>query len=160
MAYVQIHEMLSVGYFVVFIANLIPGNHLSNLGIFEKDTIRGMLMVVGTTNIDYEVLKKFIGRPQDLILYVENMVPSWARHINGITYNQRFYVAIHLRKVLTLPYKAKMELVNALIEGGTITGIINGFTPIMDIVDLCDKHSLAKMLKKRIAENEIEHRLS
>ena len=116
-------------------------------------------MVVGTTNIDYEVLKKFVGRPQDLILYVEDMVPTWARHINGITYNQRFYVAIHLRRVLTIPYKAKMELVNALVEGGTITGIINGFTPITDIVDMCDKHALAEMLKQRMNENAIEHGL-
>ena len=112
-------------------------------------------MVIGSANLDYEVLKKFVGRPADLLTYVDAMVPTWARHIKGITYNQRFYVAIHLRGILTLPYKQRMELVNALVEGVTIQGIINGFTPITDIVDLCDKQALAEMFKQRLEDEKI-----
>ena len=109
-------------------------------------------MVVGTTHIDYDVLKSFKGRPQDLVIYVENLVPIWARHIKCLAQNQRFYVAIHLRGVLTIPYQVRMELVNALVEGIRIQGIVSSFTSITEIVDVCDKHALSEMLKQRIRD--------
>lgn len=111
-------------------------------------------MIVGTTSIDYEVLKSFIGRPQDLVVYVENLVPSWARHIKCLTHNQRFYVAIHLRGVLTIPYQVRMELVNALIEGISVRGIISSFTSITEIVDVCNKDALAQMVKQKINDEK------
>lgn len=111
-------------------------------------------MIVGTTYIDYEVLKSFVGRPQDLVVYVENLVPSWARHIKCLTQNQRFYVAIHLRGVLTIPYQVRMELVNALIEGISVRGIISSFTSITEIVDVCNKDALAQMVKQKINDGK------
>jgi len=111
-------------------------------------------MLIGNTIIDYEVLKSFVGKPDELVTYVTNSVPSWARHIECLVNNQRFYVAIHLRNVLTLPYHARMELVNALVEGIHIQGIISSFTSITDLVNACDKQALHAMLKERLAENE------
>ncbi len=110
-------------------------------------------MIVGTTKLDYERLKQFEGNPDELIEYVDMLVPSWALHIKGIASNQRFYVAIHLRKLLTIPYKPRMELVNALVSGIRIAGVITQFTPITDIVDICDKQLLVKMLESRNEKN-------
>ena len=76
-------------------------------------------MLVGSTNIDYRTLKSFAGKPEELVTYVENMVPVWARHIKCLSHNQRFYVAIHLRSVLTLPYKTRMELVDKFNKNDT-----------------------------------------
>lgn len=107
-------------------------------------------MIVGTTSIDYEVLKQFAGRPDDLVIYVEGLVPSWARHLPQITNNQRFYVAAHLRGVLTLPYPVRMELVNALVNGITVSGIISSFTSIHDIISACDKNMLTSLIENEL----------
>ena len=110
-------------------------------------------MVIGESKIDYDVLKSFIGRPAELVVYVESLVPKWARHVPSITYNQRFYVAIHLRAVLTIPYKQRMELVDALVDGISIHGIMSSFTPIEDIINVCNKDDLVEMLKMRLLED-------
>lgn len=109
-------------------------------------------MIIGTTNIDYSIIKSFVGKPDDLVTYVENLVPTWARHVPSIVHNQRFYIAIHVRKVLTIPYKQRMELVNALIENINIQGIMSNFTAITDVINVCDKEALVEMLKMRLFE--------
>ena len=105
-------------------------------------------MIIGTAVIDYEKLKSFEGRPEELITYVESLVPVWAKHIDGIVDNQKFYIAIHLRKVLTLSYKPRMELVEALTNSINIHGVISQFTPIDELVSSCDKEKLALLLKE------------
>lgn len=105
-------------------------------------------MIIGTAKLDYEVLKSFEGRPEELVVYVENLVPRWVRHIHTIVDNQKFYVAIHLRRVLTLSYKPRMALVEALTDSISISGVISQFTPIDDLVESCDIQKLVLLLKE------------
>lgn len=111
-------------------------------------------MIVGRTNLNYAELKRFVGKPHELVAYTENLVPAWARHINEIVANQRYYVAIHLRNVLSIPYKQRKELVEALIEGVSITGVMSSFTSITELVDACDKSMLIKMIEVKINEEK------
>lgn len=107
-------------------------------------------MIVGTTNINYSEIKLFAGKPDDLVIYVEGLVPIWARHIHCLAHNQRFYVAIHLRKVLSIPYKVRMEMCEALISGISVRGIMSSFTSVTEILDICDKEMLVRMLKRQV----------
>lgn len=107
-------------------------------------------MIVGTTSLDYKELKMFVDKPEELVCYVDNLVPMWAKHIKGIVYNQRYYVAVHLRNVLTIPYKSRMAMVDALIKDVTLTGIMSDFTSIIDIVESCNKESLLHMIEEEI----------
>lgn len=111
-------------------------------------------MIVGRTNLNYVELKRFVGKPQELVAYTENLVPVWARHVSAIVDNQRYYVAIHLRNVLTIPYKQRKELVDALIKGITITGVMSSFTSITEIVDACDKSMFIKMVEVKYNEEK------
>lgn len=111
-------------------------------------------MVVGTTKLNFAELKRFVGKPQELVVYTTTLVPIWARHIDAIVMNQRYYVAIYLRNVLSIPYKERQELVNALIKDIRINGIISSFTPITDIVKDCDKKMLVKMLEVKLNGKE------
>lgn len=111
-------------------------------------------MIVGTTVLDYKELKMFTSRPQELVYYVDNLVPIWARHIKGIVHNQRYYVAVHLRNVLSIPYKTRMSMIDALVKDVTLTGIMSGFTSITDIVDSCDTESLMHMIEKELGYEE------
>lgn len=104
-------------------------------------------MIVGTTSIEFEDIRKFINKPNDLVEYVTTLVPTWARHIDCLVHNQRFYVAIHIRGMLTIPYKQRVEMTKALTSGIRIKGVISSFTSIYDIIDLCDKELLVEMLK-------------
>lgn len=110
-------------------------------------------MLVGTTAINYEELKEFAGKPKELVTYVCGLVPTWARNIPNIVANQRFYVALHIRKILTLPYQVRTDMVNALVEGINLSGVISNVVSITDIIDMCDKKALAEMLKLEI-QNE------
>lgn len=107
-------------------------------------------MLIGYTTVDYEALKKFVNNPDDIVTYVISQIPIWARHIDGICDNQRYYIALHLRKVLTIPYKQRTELVDALTRGIYLRGVCTNFVSITDIVNACDKESLIAMLKAEV----------
>lgn len=111
-----------------------------------------MLLIIGTNYVDYERIKTFIHKPAGLCVYVESLVPSWARHIKGITDNQRYYIAIHVRKMLSIGYKDRMELVNELVKGIHLCGTMTTFTPITDIVESCDKEMLRAMLCQEVVD--------
>lgn len=104
-------------------------------------------MVIGSDVLNYDVLLRFIDDEYSLVKYVEHLVPSWARHIQSIVYNQRYFVAIHLRKVMTIPYHQKMRLVNALVENITLTGIPTQFITLENIIEHCDENQLKELVE-------------
>ena len=99
-------------------------------------------MLIGTNQIDYTEIYKRANTPEDLVLYVESLVPIWANHIQAIVYNQRYYTAVIIRNMLQIPYKTREACTNALLEGISINGVMNGFIPITDIIDHCNKDAL------------------
>lgn len=111
-------------------------------------------MIIGTTQIDYNEVKLFVSEPTSLITYVENLVPCWARCIPHIVDNQRYYVAIHIRNVLSIPYKTRMAAANALIEDIRVSGIMTAFTPITAVIDSCDKDALLCILRGKNYEKD------
>lgn len=104
-------------------------------------------MIIGTDKLNYDELKLFLTEPTSLITYVDNTVPCWARHIPHIIDNQRYYVAIHIRNVLSIPYKVRVSAANVLIENIRVQGVVTTFTPITDILDICNKEALIKILR-------------
>lgn len=105
-------------------------------------------MIVGTTFIDYNKINTFIGRPREFCDWVDSLVPKWARHITSIKDNQRYYIAIHLRQVISIPYVRRMELINPLIDGIHVRGSIDEFVAITEILDACDLPSLIVAVKE------------
>lgn len=111
-------------------------------------------MLVGTTHVDHEKIKKFIGNPSGIVTYVETLVPLWARHIPGIIDNQRYYVAIHVRKLISIPYKLRMELANALINNIRLHGMVSEFISIKEVIDQCNQQALCEMVKGKLKSDE------
>ena len=109
-------------------------------------------MVIGCDNLNYDELLRFVNDTDSMIKYVEHLVPKWARHIPGILDNQRFFTAIHLRKVMTIPYHQKMRLVNALVENITISGISDQFITIDNIIESCDKEQLRALVEDLVCK--------
>lgn len=84
--------------------------------------------------------------------YATSLVPIWARHMDVLVNNQRYYLAINIRNMLSIPYKQRDELVKILTDNIRIAGVITGFTPITELVDNCDKDKLIQMLEVKLNE--------
>lgn len=99
-------------------------------------------MLIGTDQIDYTELYKRANKPEELVSYVDNLVPVWASHIQAIVYNQRYFVAVQIRNMLQIPYKTREACTDMLLTNISINGVMNGFVPITDILEQCDKTAL------------------
>lgn len=109
-------------------------------------------VLVGSTDLNFAEIKKFVGRPLDIVAYATSLVPIWARHMDVLVNNQRYYLAINIRNMLSIPYKQRDELVKILTANIRIAGVITGFTPITELVDNCDKDKLIQMLEVKLNE--------
>lgn len=111
-------------------------------------------MIIGRKEIDYVALRAYQFKIGELVPYVEQLVPKWARNIKGITDNQKYYVAIHLRNVLTIPFKTRRDMLDALLYGVNISGICTYFIDIHDIVKSCDTDILRECLKEKLQDGK------
>lgn len=105
-------------------------------------------MLIFTKDLDWELLKKHAGNPEKLVALVDSSIPAWAAHINNIHNNQRYYAAVYLRNVLSIPFKQRMEVVNKLTEDISVSGLTSYFVSVEELIDYCNKDSLVKALKE------------
>lgn len=111
-------------------------------------------MLIGESNLDYEVIRKLAGDKAGLVAYVENLVPTWARHIPQIVSNQRYYAAIHIRNMLQMPFLLRKEMCAQLLKGCAVHGVINEFVPVAQLFEECDTEALIRLFRRNC--NEVE----
>lgn len=80
-----------------------------------------VFMVVGS-NVDRNRLMRASSSLESLIEYSDNLVPSCLRHIPELLQNQRYFVAIELRNIKSIPFSKRNELANALLKGIYVSG--------------------------------------
>lgn len=105
-------------------------------------------MIVGTTEVPIEELKVVVNGHSDIVEYAVGLVPTWARHVRGIVNNQRYYVAVLLRNITSIPYKVRQPLIEKLLNGIALTGLATNVCSITDIIEMCDKELLTEALKR------------
>lgn len=105
-------------------------------------------MIVATTEINNDYIKQHQTDPESIVEYATSLVPAWAAHIRGITDNQRYYVAVKVRNMLTIAYKTREAICNALIDGVSLFGMLNDFVTLDELLDMCDKDKLAEALRR------------
>lgn len=105
-------------------------------------------MIVGTTNINNDELKSIVNNNEDIVDYAESLVPLWARHLRGVIHNQRYYVAVLLRNVTSIPYKTRRTHIDKLLDGIALSGVANNVCSVYDILDMCDKDKLIEALER------------
>ncbi len=103
-------------------------------------------MLIFTNKVDWEKVKKFTYNPESALKYVDSLVPEWARHIQNIQNNQRYFVAVYMRNVYSIPYKDRMNLVKVLTDGISLSGLSTGFVALDELIDACDKETLKQAL--------------
>lgn len=108
-------------------------------------------MVVGTKIIPSNKLRQACGSVQELRAFSLKLVPRLLQHITSIVDNQRYLVAIELRKLEGIPYKRKKALTEGLLEGVSVKGTIN---TLVDFEDILSEVSIDKLLNA-IFEREV-----
>ena len=105
-------------------------------------------MLIGSTEIDYNFIKRNVSEPDRICMYAEDLVPVWARHLPNITDNQKYYLAIRIRNAISIPYKLRSNLVKELTKGVSISGLVHQVTTIEQIIAACDTETLARVLEE------------
>lgn len=99
-------------------------------------------MIVGVKSIDLDDLLKHCRNVKELRKYSDSLVPRVLSHREEIIYNQRYIVALHLRYLDSLPYCKVAELTEGLLEGVSLTGVIN---EIYDYSDLLTRVNIEEL---------------
>lgn len=105
-------------------------------------------MLIGSTDIDNELVTELVDNHKALIAYAESLVPLWAKHLPHVINNQRYYMALMIRNMLHISFYVRMSACKCLMEGCYICGIVNEVIPISRVFDACNTELLVKMLKK------------
>jgi uncharacterized protein (DUF488 family) len=105
-------------------------------------------MVIGKKDIDYEKLRMSLGNSTSIVQYAIDMVPRCIRHVEPIVFNQRYYVALMLRELNSIPYETRKQRCEDLLKGISISGVINNIVDFEDILLCVDMDQLIQFLFK------------
>lgn len=105
-------------------------------------------MLIYTKNMNWEYLKQCIASERSITQVVDSHIPDWCSHIDGIYDNQRYYAAIYLRRVLSLPFKPRMNAVRELCENIAVKGLCTTFISIEELLSVIDKDKLIEALEE------------
>jgi hypothetical protein len=106
-------------------------------------------MIVGTRIVPLGRLNEASRSVQSLIEFSRELVPRPIRHIDAVVDNQRYLVAVTLRKVKSIPYSKKSELCDGLLEGVTVRGVVNEIYDFEDLLRSVNTKKLHKYLFER-----------
>ena len=101
-------------------------------------------MIIADDNVDYDKIWTFVDKPDSICGYAESLVPSWGKHLDWLIMNQKYYLAGHIRNLTSMPYKKRKALVDRLIAGVKLSGVVSEFITIHTVLDACDKDLLRK----------------
>lgn len=105
-------------------------------------------MIVGTKDFDFEELKLATESDEQLQDFVVRLVPTFLRHIQPVMDNQKYYVALYIRNMQSIPYQIRKDRSEKLLEGVSITGVINTVIDFSDILLYTNVETLLRYLEE------------
>lgn len=109
-------------------------------------------MIIADDNVDYEKIWTYVNRPEAICNYAESLVPSWCKHLDWLVMNQRYYLAVHIRNLTSMPYKKRKALVDNLIQGIKLSGIVSEFITIYTVLSVCNLDLLRQGMEALYSE--------
>lgn len=104
-------------------------------------------MIVGRKDIDLTELTKSISENK-LQEYIMSLIPPIVKDSEEILNNQKYLVALHIRKYVNINFYVKKDLCNNLLKDIEIFGVINELYDINDIISSCNMSELLKFAFK------------
>lgn len=100
-------------------------------------------MIVGKKDIDLIELNKSISEDR-LQEYIMSLIPPIVRNSEEILNNQKYLVALYIRKYIDINFYMKQEICNTLLKDIELFGVINEVYDINDIISSCNISELLK----------------
>lgn len=104
-------------------------------------------MLVGCRSIPSEQIQEALTVSQLKRLAV-NSVPLLFRHIPAIVNNQKYLLALEVRKMYKGDYNKWHPLCTGLLEGVTVTGSVHDIYTCYDLLQECDMSIIEKFIEK------------
>ena len=105
-------------------------------------------MIVGSTKIDYEFLRRNYKNVENIKRYIVGCIPERFRHVRQIYDNQTYYVCMCLRKVGITDYKELHATLHSLLSGVKITGYVDFVVECEFLLQLSNKDKLNLYLER------------
>lgn len=104
-------------------------------------------MLVGTRTFSADQIKEAnsVGALKRL---AERQVPLLFRHVKEIVDNQKYLLALEVRKVYSGDYNKWHSLCEGLLEGVRVTGGIHTIYTCYDLLNKCDLNVIDKFISK------------
>lgn len=103
-------------------------------------------MIVGVVDVNVNDLERALKTGTSVTTFATNLIPIWAQHIPGIIDNQKYLVALAVRK-LGLNYKQCELLMSELCDNIHLTGSLNRVITVNELISVCNKDLLLKALE-------------
>lgn len=104
-------------------------------------------MLVGTRNLSHDEIKEAT-TVESLRRLATEQVPLLFRHIKEIVDNQKYLVALEVRKIYKGDYNKWHGLCEGLLEGVKVTGSIHTIYTCYELLNKCDFDMIEKFLEK------------
>lgn len=101
-------------------------------------------MLVGTELITISEVKSHCSSYKALLNYTLSKIPKHFRGVKEIVDNQKYLVALYVRKAYKDDYNKWHPLCSQLLEGVRVHGCVDTLTSCTEVLEECD----LKMLKK------------
>lgn len=105
-------------------------------------------MIVGNKDINLKELKKVYNNESLLNQFCMRQVPRYLWHNTAIVNNQKYLIALYLRKLESIPFKDREYWSNYLIDGITITGVPTRMVDFKDLLMYVDMDKLLQYIKQ------------
>lgn len=103
-------------------------------------------MIVGTKDVEYSAIRAHCTDVETLSNYCEMLVPRIIRHDKRIVNNQKYYIAMIVRTMQSIPWNRRKELYEGLLRGVSVTGVINTIYDFNDVLNDIDIDKLARYI--------------
>lgn len=111
-------------------------------------------MIVGTANINIDELLKHVLDEQELIDYIDSLIPPLFREVEKIRMNQRYLCAMQIRNSLAIEWGKKKEVAEFLESDIEVTGYTDSLLEIEAIYDGCNHEKLNEYMSNMEEENQ------
>lgn len=105
-------------------------------------------MIVGTKDINLSELAECIQKGGALDSYSLSLVPKYLQHIPEIVMNQKYLVALNIRRIESIPYTIRSLRCEELLKGVYITGITDRLIDMDDIMCSVNADNLIRFIKE------------
>ena len=112
-------------------------------------------MIVGTKYVDMAELRRNCADVMTLREYCRLSVPRLFRHDTRIVDNQKYYIAMLVRNIKSIPFDRRKDLYEGLLYGVHVTGVINTLYDVEEVIGEIDMEKLARYRNKEIVNGNI-----